>query len=173
MKHKSFFLALLTVTAVLLLSLLAVYLWGGKPEIVEHYEIKIATPNMTAAGIARQNEIPLNPVLKALGIDSARAGNVTLAELNIEPDAAVEKITKTMVLYDEQRTKNWVKILIKFAFWFILLPVPLVLLIRKKMNPKKRKLLYGLSITIIGVALGSDPSPMGTVKDAVFLITAH
>jgi len=40
---------------------------------------------------------------------------------------------------------------------------------KSRITPKKRKSIYIASIMIFGVALGSDPSAMGTVKDAITL----
>jgi len=83
------------------------------------------------------------------------------------------KIEKAMVLYSEEQSKNWLKIFLKFLLWFAILPIPFFLMFKKRLTPKRRLFLIGTGVVIFGIALGSDPSPMGTVKDAVFLITAH
>jgi polyferredoxin len=44
-----------------------------------------------------------------------------------------------------------------------------VLLRKMKMTERARVILYGLGFFLFGVVLGADPSPMGTVKDAIVL----
>lgn len=173
MKIRQFLFAVLTVVGVVGLSLASVHLWGEKPETVEVHELVILSSDMTAAAIAKANQIPLAPVAKALQVDSARAQTATLAELGVAPEVASNRISKTSIEYAERQSKNWVKIFLKFALWFLVLPIPFVLLLKKKLTPGRRKLLLGLGVVTFGVALGADPSPMGTVKDAVFLLTAH
>jgi polyferredoxin len=47
------------------------------------------------------------------------------------------------------------------------------LLLRKgKINAKNRKYFYLTAIVIFGVIMGSDPNPMGTVKDAIVLLAS-
>ena len=173
MKVRQFLFAVLTVAGVVGLSMVSVHLWGEKPETVKIHEVVISSPNMTAVAIAKANKIPLPPVAKALRVDSVRARTATLSELGMTPDIAANRIGKALIEYSEHQSKNWLKIFLKFALWFLLLPVPFTLLLRKKLTPARRKLLLGIGVLTFGVALGADPSPMGTVKDALFLITAH
>jgi len=173
MKLKRTVITVVLVVMIVVLSLVSVNLWGGKPEVLEHYDIQINSGEMTAAQIAKANNIPLKPVIKALGIDSSQAKSATLASINMTPESASVKVRRMMVQYDESRTKNWTKIFIKFALWLSLMIIPFLLLLNKKITPRRRRLLIGLGVLIFGIILGADPSPMGTVKDAVFLITAH
>ncbi|MFZ5981535.1 MAG: 4Fe-4S binding protein [Candidatus Zixiibacteriota bacterium] len=164
---------ILVIFLVVILSALSVKLWGEKPETVEVIELTIPSVDITPARLARDNHLPLKPVLAALKIDSARAETASLAELNLTSEQVKSVIGKKMVLFQEEQSKNWQKILIKFTLWILVLTVPLILLTQKKLTPKRRKILYAVGILTFGVVLGSDPSPMGTVKDAVFLLTAH
>ncbi len=173
MKTKPILLAVLSVAAVVVLSVLSVALWGEKPEKTAVHEVVIPDAQMTPAQIARSNDIPLKPVLKALGVDTAGARTATIAGLGISAGEAAAKIKRSLIEYEEHLSKNWIKIFIKFGLWFLILPIPFVLMFRKRLSPTRRKLLAGLGVVIFGVALGADPSPMGTVKDAVFLISAH
>ena len=161
------------VIAVLALSAISVSLWGGKQEKSANYDIKIESSELTAAQVAYKNRIPLPVVLKVMGIDSSLQLVATLASVSLTPEQAKAKITRALIQYDEHRSKNWTKIGLKFSLWLLVLPVPLVLMARKRLTPARRKWLYGFSVLAFGVALGSDPSPMGTVNDAVFLLTAH
>ncbi len=173
MKFRPILYALAAAAAVVSLSLWSTALWGGKPEKSDFPEIHLTSTDLIPAAIARRNDIPLKPVISALGIDSVAATTATIGQLGLTPAQASDRINRMIVTYSEEQSKDWRKIAIKFALWFLILPVPFVLMLRKKVTPRRRKLLVGLGVLIFGVALGSDPSPMGTVKDAVFLITAH
>ncbi len=158
------------VAAVVILSELSSRLWGGKTEEMTSYTVEIGSDRQTAQDIIRENQLPPKPVLDALKVRPDDAGSKTLADLGITPEQARSKIAKSLALFQEHQSKNWVKIFSKFALWFLLLPIPFVLMFRKKISAKNRKILAAASVLIFGVALGSDPSPMGTVKDAVFLL---
>ena len=90
-------------------------------------------------------------------------------------DAAelAEKARKARALEHEDATKNWFKIPLKFGLWLVFLGTMLVLLLRRKVTARNRKWLYLGSAAVFGVALGADPSPMGTVKDAIALFGAE
>lgn len=159
--------------AVIGLSILSVQWWGSKSEESDLPKIQIASDTQTIANISRVNEIPLVVVLTALKIDSANAEVINLVALNFTAEEVEAKITKSLITYYEHQSKNWLKIFLKFLLWGLLLPIPVVLIARRKMTPGRRQFVYLISVVTFGIILGSDPSPMGTVKDAVFLITAH
>jgi len=62
------------------------------------------------------------------------------------------------------------RILAKFGLWLAFLAFVFVLVIRGKVTAQNRKWLLLTAVAIFGVVLGSDPSPMGTVKDAIVLL---
>ncbi|MEW6413096.1 MAG: 4Fe-4S binding protein [Candidatus Zixiibacteriota bacterium] len=173
MKTKPYLTAIGIIAAAVLFSTLSVNLWGDKPEKIETHQIIIDSPDSSPAAIAKANNIPLKPVLMALKIDSTHAATTTLTELNLTTEQAAAAIGKMMIKYSEEQSKNWMKIFIKFLMWFIVLPIPFVLMLKRKLTPRKRKILLASGFVIFGIVLGSDPSPMGTVKDAVYLIAAH
>jgi len=162
------FVGIVTMTVVL--SVVSNNLWGGKSEEIEIPEMTIKSDQQTVQDIIRQNQLPQKPVFDAFKINSDQAATTTLADLSLSPARAKTRITKSLVLFQEHQSKNWVKIFSKFALWFLFLPIPLFLLFRKKISPSIRKYLVGTSVLAFGVVLGADPSPMGTVKDAVFLL---
>ncbi len=159
--------------AVIGLSILSVQLWGSKSEEFDLPKIQIASDTQTIANISRVNKIPLVVILTALKIDSANAEITNLVALNLTAGEVETKITKSLITYYEHQSKNWLKIFLKFLLWGLLLPIPVVLIARRKLTPGRRQFVYLTSIVTFGIILGSDPSPMGTVKDAVFLMTAH
>ena len=175
MKKNTIISAAVLLAAVIGLSLASVWWWGGKAE--EHSaaesQIVIASDSAPIIDISRLNAIPLPVILKALQIDSARAETTSLIDLQVASDIAAKNIRKALVIYNEHQSKNWLKIFLKFLFWFLLLPIPILLIAKRRMNPTRRRLLYLISICTFGIILGADPSPMGTVKDAIFLITSQ
>ncbi len=82
------------------------------------------------------------------------------------------RVRKSLALYNEEGSKNWKKIALKFALWLAFLGAVFSLLRRGLVKATLRKALYLAAITLFGVVLGSDPSPMGTVKDAIVLFGA-
>jgi polyferredoxin len=58
---------------------------------------------------------------------------------------------------------------VKFALWIAFLIGVFFFLKRRKLESALHKGLLFISVLIFGVILGSDPSPMGTVKDAIHL----
>ncbi len=173
MAPRPIIIAALTITAVMGLSILSATLWDAKPEKLDLPEFTITATDITAAALISNYNLPAQPVFNALGVSPERASTTTLSELGLSGPQAQMKIRKTLIKYYEEQSKDWRKIAAKFLLWFLILPIPFVLLLRKKVNPRNRLFLTGAGILIFGIALGSDPSPMGTVKDAIFLITAH
>ncbi len=158
---------------VLLGSLLSVKLWGGKAErMPEHINLKFG-PGMTIGQFGIANHLP-NPVIKkALGLKSKQDLDNPLSSTGLSDDEISGKINKALALYSEDQSKNWVKIRIKFILWGLFLLMIFLLLRKNPMDPLKRKILYLTAILLFGVILGADPSPMGTVKDAVALYGAQ
>ena len=77
-----------------------------------------------------------------------------------------------MALAAEDAGKNWVKIPLKFALWFVFLSATFLLLKKRRDVSRFRNGLLFASVLLFGVVMGSDPSPMGTVKDAIHLYAA-
>ncbi len=84
--------------------------------------------------------------------------------------AAKPAMTKAQqALAQEHATKDWKKIPIKMGLWGLFLAGSYVAVRRGNFNARNRKWFYLGATVLFGVALGSDPSPMGTVKDAIAL----
>jgi len=87
------------------------------------------------------------------------------------PTAAKPAVAKAQeALSHEYATKDWKKIPIKMGLWGVFLVGSYVAVRRGKYNARNRKWFYLGAVALFGVALGSDPSPMGTVKDAIVLL---
>ncbi len=162
----SMFIAL--VATLVVLSIISVRIWGGKPETLPEPKQLTISEGMTLQEFGQTNGLP-NPALKEIfGLQQKSDLQKKVAEYG--NDAQIKALViKKLALVAEHETKNWQKIVIKFAAWFTVL-IGIFFLFRKpKVSPAKRKFALFLSALIFGVVLGADPSPMGTVKDAIHL----
>jgi Pyruvate/2-oxoacid:ferredoxin oxidoreductase delta subunit len=165
------FLAAVIITVSL--SVLSSALWRGDTEKIPEQVSLVFADDMTVADFGRVNELP-NPVLKqAFGLARKADLERPLVSFGLTKRQITKRVEQSLALAAESSAKNWVKIRIKFLLWFVFLGIIFVLMIRKVINPTVRKLLYGIAVAAFGIALGSDPSPMGTVKDAVVLFGAR
>jgi polyferredoxin len=161
------------IALVVALSSVSNSIWNDKPEKIEVTTELIFTDGMTVAEFGQTNDIP-NPTLKELfGLKTKDDLGKKLDGFGLSRDEIMQKVTTGAVLDAEHESKNWIKILIKFILWIAFLIVVFVMMYRGKIVPKTRKILYVLAVLIFGVIMGSDPSPMGTVKDAVALFASH
>jgi NAD-dependent dihydropyrimidine dehydrogenase PreA subunit len=144
----------------------------NKEEKIHLPETFIVEDQMTVSKFGSVNDIP-NPVLKESFLLKDKE---ELQKQLIEIENLDEKmitLRENMVLYLEHNSKSWGKIAIKFSSW-VLIQIGMFFYLRKgKVNTKNRKYIYLASFTFFGVILGSDPGPMGTVKDAVALFASE
>ncbi len=159
----------ITIAAVVLLSMLSSGIWQEKPEVIPAKAEIIISMDDSVTQFGTKNGLS-NPSLKYIfRITSKEDLNRTLSSFNIPPEEIKSETEKVMVLNAETESKNWFKIPLKFILWVAVLSVAFLLIIRKKINRNARLILYISSVIIFGIILGSDPSPMGTVKDAIVL----
>ena len=119
---------------------------------------------------AIQNGVPGEVLLRNLNLpDNQENRAATLSSLNVSEEQAGLAVRKAITLKNEGASKNWQFILLKFGLWWLLIIGGIVLLTRNLITPARRKWLLLLAVMVFGVLLGSDPSPMGTVKDTVAL----
>ncbi len=95
-----------------------------------------------------------------------------LKEFTLSEKEIADRVNKALALGVEYESKNWIKIPVKFALWFGFLFFVFRKIGKGRISPKNRKKLYAGAVILFGVILGSDPSPMGTVKDAIVLLGA-
>ncbi len=150
------------------LSLISDRIWGGKPETLPQPKNLSLGMEMTVSRFGKANEIP-NPVLKEIFDLQAKSDlDKKLREFGTANQIA-SLVAKKLALAAERASKNWIKIPLKFALWMIFLATIFILLKKRKMVSGLRNYLLFASVLLFGVVMGSDPSPMGTVKDAVYL----
>ena len=161
-------LFLLLVAVVVTFSLFSNRLWGGKPEKLPETRELVIREGMSVQEFGQANHLP-NPVLKEV----FRLEAVTDLENRLSrygtPDQVKSLVIKKLAIAAEHSSKNWIKIPVKFALWFAFLITLFLVLKKRRVTPALRKRLLFVSVLIFGVMMGSDPSPMGTVKDAIHL----
>ena len=143
-------------------------LWGGKAEPAPLPAILVFTPGETLGAFLERNHVP-SPVAEAVfGKDLDRSK--PLASLPITPDEVRGRLQKASALAGEGASKNWQKIAPKLGLWAAVLCAMALLVRRGWLDRRTRKGYYLGAVVLFGVAFGSDPSPMGTVKDAIVLL---
>lgn len=154
---------------VIVFSMLFMNLWGGKPETLPENREFVIESTMTIQEFGVQNEISNETLKQVFGLTSQEDLQQTLAQSGLSQEEIVEKTQESLALASEEATKNWIKILLKFIAWIGFLVYVFSQLRQGKITPKQRKRFLLAAVVVFGVILGSDPSPMGTVKDAVVL----
>ncbi len=156
------------VAATIVLSIISVTIWGGKPETIPKPKQLTISEEMTLQDFGKINELPNHALKEIFTLQQKSDLQKNLSEFG--SDAQIKAlVNKKLALVAEHETKNWKKIVIKFAAWFTALAGIFFLFRKQKVSPSKRKLALLFSILVFGVVLGADPSPMGTVKDAIHL----
>jgi len=160
------------IMSVVLFSLLATSLWQGKQEKQGHAVPLVFRDGMTIAEFTGENGLSDEVVKRAFSLQGRADGQKPLESLNLSRDELVQKVDKARALAVEYESKNWAKIPLKFGLWILFLVTVFVMMRRRKITPGLRPGLYLAAVAVFGVILGSDPGPMGTVKDAIVLFGA-
>ncbi|MBN2637665.1 MAG: 4Fe-4S binding protein [Bacteroidales bacterium] len=159
--------------AVIFLSWLSMNIWGSnKVETVQLISLQY-NKNLTLKQFAIENKLPEKVVLRIFNLKNTEDLNKTLSDFPVNQEKLLTKTNEALAIYAESLSKNWIKIFVKFVLWFLFLALIFVLILKNKITPKNRKWFYLVSFVLFGIILGSDPSPMGTIKDAVTLYAMH
>jgi len=165
---KTIVLFLSLIALVIVLSMISNRLWGGKPETLPEPGQWTISEDMTLKDFGQANGLP-NPALKKIFELQTKSD----LEKKLFEYGTAEQIKslviKKLALAAEHETKNWLKILIKFCLWFAFLVAVFIFFRGRKVSSTIRNTALFISVLIFGVIMGSDPSPMGTVKDAIHL----
>ncbi len=163
----------LLTAAVIGLSFASSRLWGGKPEGLTDRGPLVVEDTMTVAQFGQHNELPPALLKKVFDLKSPADSQKSITAFGMSNEEIGRKTEGLLALHAEHGSKNWVKILVKFSLWLAFLASVFVLMVRRRVTARNRKWLLLTAVAIFGVALGSDPSPMGTVKDAIVLLGAR
>jgi len=170
---KTTLLFILMIVFVVGSSMISAVIWGGKPEQAPVLKKLIIEKEMTIIRFGQANGLT-NQVLKEIFDLKVKADLEKKLNDYGTADQVASMVIKKLALASEHASKNWIKIPVKFGLWFIFLSTIFILLKKRKVSSGLRNGLLFAAILIFGVVMGSDPSPMGTVKDAIHLYgTAH
>jgi hypothetical protein len=153
---------------VLIASSVISHYWGGKPQASITGKPLIIEPEMSISRFGKVNNLEETVLKEIFSLHKTSDLETRLKSLGT-PDQIMTLIKSRAALAEEHASKDWVKILIKFVLWFVFLAAVFLYSIKRPITSGLRKGLLFFSLTIFGVILGSDPSPMGTVKDAIVL----
>jgi ferredoxin len=170
-KHPQLKTAMYFVVIIILvigLSAISTRIWGGKAEETSEVKDLIINKEMTINQFGQANALP-NAVLKEIFDLKVKSDLGKRLDAYGTPDQIKAMVNKNLALTSEQASKNWSKIPIKFGLWLIFLSTVLILLRKRSATSRVRNWLLFTAVLVFGVVMGSDPSPMGTVKDAIHL----
>jgi len=160
------------IAAVVGFSFVSNRLWGGRPEGLNQNQPLAVEETMTVAQFAQRNELPPMLVKKVFNLEGPADQQRLVAAFGMNNEQITTKTQGLLAIQAEHGSKNWVKILVKFGLWLAFLAFVFLLMVRGRVTAKNRKRLLLAGVAVFGVVLGSDPSPMGTVKDAIVLLGA-
>jgi len=145
-------------------------LWAGKTEKQpDSIEITISE-GITVAEFGKQYNFDRRVLKNVFDLKSPADLKKTVADFGMNQKLLSNKVNKVLAIQAEHGSKNWIKILIKGGLWIIFLLAAFNLLRKGKITARNRKWIYITAVGVFGIILGSDPSPMGTVKDAIVLL---
>ncbi len=124
---------------------------------------------MTVAGFGDKYGLGRKELRKIFNLGSPEELKRPVTDFGISTELLNKKVNGVLAIKAEHASKNWLKIPLKGGLWVVFLSAVFVLLRKGMISARNRKWIYVASIAVFGVILGSDPSPMGTVKDAIVL----
>lgn len=141
---------------------------SAKAENQDKMVLQIDTTG-TIAKIAQDNGLAAEKLLKGLKLRPDQSQQ-TMAQAGVPPDKVQKAVRQLKVLQATESAKDWKQILSKFGLWILALVAATLLLARKKVSTKLRLFWLAGTALLFGFIYGSDPNPMGTIKDAVVLL---
>ena len=145
-------------------------LWAGKPEqLPESIEIT-ASQDITVAEFGKKHNIDSQVLRNVFDLKSKADLQRQVFDFGMNQEQLGKKLNKILAVRAEHGSKNWIKIFIKGGLWVTFLLAVFIFLKKGKITVRNRKWIYMAAVGIFGIILGSDPSPMGTIKDAVVLL---
>jgi ferredoxin len=165
---KTALLFILLIVMVIGLSMMSDRIWSGKSETLPQPKELALEMDMTVGQFGKANDLPNEVLKEAFDLQAKSDLEKKLLEFGTTEQIAA-LVAKEIALAAESASKNWLKIPLKFALWIVFLTAVFLLLRKRKGVSGLRNYLLFASVLIFGVVMGSDPSPMGTVKDAIHL----
>jgi polyferredoxin len=142
---------------------------GEQEKLPESIAVSIE-PKMTVDEFGKEHGLDRQVLKKIFELQSQNDLGKQVTDFGMNEELLSKKVNQALAIMAEHASKNWKKILLKGGLWIVFLATVFFLLRKRKVAAKNRKLIYIAALSIFGIILGSDPSPMGTVKDAVILL---
>ncbi len=151
-------------------SLVSNHLWAGEQEQIPEGITVTVHDGMTVAEFGKEHVLGRKVLKKVFGLSSPNDLKRQVADFGMSQEQLSKEVNKVLAIQAEHASKNWFKIPVKGGLWVVFLAAVFVLFRKGKIFARNRKWIYIAAVSIFGIFLGSDPSPMGTVKDAVVLL---
>ena len=145
-------------------------LWAGKEEIPSENIAVTISEGMTVAEFGKKHELSRQELKKVFNLTSPDDLKKPVADFGINEELLSKKVNQVLAIQSEHESKNWFKIPLKGLLWIVFLLAVFNLIRKGRITARNRKWIYMAAVGIFGIILGSDPSPMGTVKDAIVLL---
>ena len=151
-------------------SVISGHFWAGEKEQQPEGIAVIVREGMTAAEFGVKNNLGRKVLKKVFSLTSPNDLEKLVDDFGMSYKQLNDKVNGILAIQAEHASKNWFKIPLKGGLWIIFLSVVFVFLRKGKVTARSRKWIYMAAVGVFGIILGSDPSPMGTVKDAIVLL---
>lgn len=158
---------IISVLTLLLLLCAAVPAWAETiPEVTVHLQAE-----MTLDQAAKANGVTTAEVAQALKTQTAVQTGQTVGQLLNGRDlqTASENLRKLIVEKKLEKAKNWPIIFTKLTLWALIMLGAALALSKRATTPKVRLWSALGVVAVIGFILGSDPNPLGMIKDALYI----
>jgi len=148
------------------------HLWAGKQEKQPQSLTITVREGMTIAEFGKKYDLSHKTLKKIFNLTSQNDMKKQVADFGMNNELMTKKVDQALSIQAEHASKNWFKILLKGGLWIIFLFIVFSLFRKGKVTARNRKWIYMAAVVLFGILLGSDPSPMGTVKDAIVLFAS-
>lgn len=161
---------IIIVLVVVSTSILSSRLWSGEQEqLPERIAVNI-DKNITVAEFGKKYHLDRKSLKKIFALKSPDDLKKQVADFGTNEELLSKKVNQVLAIQAEHASKNWFKIPLKGILWIAFLLAVFILIRKGRITAGNRKWIYIAAVCVFGVILGSDPSPMGTVKDAIVLL---
>jgi polyferredoxin len=151
-------------------SFLSSRLWSGEQEQLPESITVSIDKNTTVAEFGKKYNLDRKSLKKIFDLKSPNDLKKQLAKFGLSEAQLNKKVNQVLAIKAEHASKNWIKIFLKGILWAVFLLAIFILIRRGRITSRNRKWIYITAVGVFGVILGSDPSPIGTVKDAIVLL---
>ena len=161
---------IIIVLVVVSASVLSSRLWSGEQEQLPDRIAVNIDKNITVTEFGQKYHLDRKSLKKIFALASPDDLKKQVADFGMNEELLNKKVNQVQAIQAEHESKNWFKIPLKGLLWIIFLISVFILIRKNRITARNRKWIYMAAVGVFGVILGSDPSPMGTVKDAIVLL---